>query len=113
MTKSPFLSALAIIIAALLTVAPGFGDDKPRRTERYGDIEIDQDQALALLKSKDFRPLDEILAAAVKVIPGRVIRIKAKRVNGRIAYELKIVSQSGALREIYIDPRNLDILKVE
>lgn len=105
---------LAWLPLALCAAAPtAWADSKPRRYEAQREIEVQQDEALDLLKRKEFKPLSEVLAVAEKTIPGQVVRVKVKRVNGTMAYELKIISTEGNVREIYIDPTNLTILKVE
>ena len=42
-----------------------------------------------------------------------MVRVKVKRVRERLAYEFKIITSQGIIREVYVDPANLEILKVE
>jgi uncharacterized membrane protein YkoI len=105
------LTWLAIGIFAAVSTA--FGDSKPRHRDPQREVEVQQDEALELLTRKEFKPLSEVLAVAEKTIPGQVVRVKVKRLNGALAYELKIISNHGSVREIYIDPMTLAILKVE
>ena len=87
--------------------------DKVKRHDAPQALDVDQNEALAPLHRKEFKPLSEVLAAGQKAIPGEVVRVRLKRVRGEIAYELKIISEQGKVREIYIDPLTLNPLKVE
>ena len=100
------------LLAGLLAT-PLFADEKPKPNGRPQEVELHQDEALARLQSSEFKPLSEVLAAGQKVVPGDVVRVKVKRLRGRLVYELKIISAQGRVREVYVDPANLDIIKVE
>lgn len=54
-----------------------------------------------------------MIAAATGAVPGEVIRVKVKRLKDRITYELKIITPQGSVREIYVDPATLEVLKIE
>lgn len=109
--RTTALGALAILAGLAATAAPA--DDKPRRREAPQAAEIDQDEALVRLQRSEFKPLTEVLAAGQKVIPGEVVRVRLKHVRGHLAYELKIITSQGQVREVYIDPLSLETLKVE
>lgn len=110
-TRKTTLGVLAIL--AGLVAAPVCADDKANRRDAPQAVEIDQDEALARLQKSEFKPLSEVLAAGQKVIPGEVVRVRLKRARGRLAYELKIITSQGHVREVYIDPLTLETLKVE
>lgn len=105
------LGALAVL--ASLTDTPAGADDKVRRREAPPAVELDQEEALSRRHRSEFKPLSEVLAAGQNAIPGEVLRVRLKRVRGQVAYELKIITSQGQLREVYIDPMTLDTLKVE
>lgn len=105
------IGALAILAGS--SGAMAVADDKVKRPEGPQAVELDQNEALARLQLSEFKPLAEVLVAGQKVIPGEVVRVRLKRVRSKIAYELKIITSQGQLREVYIDPMNLDTLKVE
>lgn len=111
LTRTTALGVLAII--AGLAGAPVCADDKGKRREVPQTVEIDQDEALARLQKSESKPLSDIIAAGQKVIPGEVVRVRLKGVRGRLAYELKIITSQGHVREVYIDPLTLETLKVE
>lgn len=112
----PALRPLAVILALSLLVAAGTGlhaDDKSKHRDRPQDVELDQNDALQRLQRSEFKPLSDAIAAAQKVVAGEVVRVKVKRVRERLAYELKFITTQGMIREVYVDPVNLEILKVE
>jgi uncharacterized membrane protein YkoI len=78
-----------------------------------GKKNLNQDQVHELVKSGEIRPLDDVLAAAAKVVPGQVIKVEVERKRGRLIYELKIISDRGRVHEVYVDAATLDIVKVE
>lgn len=102
-----------LAVVAGLAAAPVSADDKASRRDVPQAVEIDQDEALARLQRSEFMPLAEVLAAGQKVIPGEVVRVRLKRLRGRLAYELKIITSRGQVGEVYIDPLTLETLKVE
>lgn len=110
------LRKLSVFVLPLVLAAAGTGlqaDDKTKHRERPRDVELDQNDALQRLQRSEFRPLSEAIAAAQKVVSGDVVRVKVKRVRDRLAYEFKIITAQGLIREVYVDPANLDILKIE
>lgn len=58
---------------------------------------------------KEAITLDEATAIATKAVPGEVVKIEFER--GR--YEVKIRTAEGVRKEVYIDARNGEILKVK
>jgi uncharacterized membrane protein YkoI len=110
---------LATILAVLLfgpfLAPPVMADEKEhkRRRPKASEDNIEQDEILDALKRQEIRPLPEILAAAEAVMPGQVVGVKVKRLNGQRVYELKIIAPQGRVREIYVDAANLAILKIE
>lgn len=112
----PALRPLSVILALSLLTVAGTGlhaDDKSKRRDRPQDVELDQNDVLQRLQRSEFKPLSEAILAAQKVVAGDVVRVKVKRVRERLAYEFKIITSQGIIREVYVDPANLEILKVE
>jgi uncharacterized membrane protein YkoI len=106
------------VVAAfvLLAAVPAItlrADEKSARREQLDDAELDQDGALDRLKRSEFKPLSAVIEAARTAVPGEVVRTKVKRWKNRIAYEFKIITPQGRLREVYIDPASLEILEIE
>lgn len=113
MTRARHVLSAIVALAVLLPASAAGADDKTRRRDGARDGALQQDEALSLLQRQELKPLSEVLAVAEKMIPGQVIRVRVKKRDGRIAYELKIIAAQGRVREIYIDAQTLETLKVE
>ncbi len=70
----------------------------------------DQELARAAVERGEIRPLDEILAAARKAVPGEVVKLELKRDDGRWFYKLRILAAEGKRREVKVDASSLAIL---
>lgn len=107
-------SVFILLLLAATTASTGLiAGDKTKHRERPQDVELDQTDALQRLQRSEFKPLSEAIAAAQKVVAGDVVRVKVKLVRERLAYEFKIITARGLVREVYVDPTSLDILKIE
>lgn len=73
----------------------------------------DQDRARLALEAGEILPLSEILAAAEKARPGRVIEVDLERDDGRWIYELELVSPDGLVYEMEIDGASGAVLEIE
>lgn len=107
---------IALIALALLVPMVGQqprADGKSKHRDQLQDVPLDQNEALDRLKRNEFKPLSDVIAAATGAVPGEVIRVKVKRLKDRITYELKIITPQGSVREIYVDPATLEVLKIE
>jgi uncharacterized membrane protein YkoI len=114
-SRRSLATMLAVLLIGPLFSPPVNADDKEhkRRRPKSNESDIDQDEILDALKRREIRPLPEILAAAEAVMPGQVVGVKVKRLNGQRVYELKIIAAQGRVREIYVDAASLAIVKVE
>jgi uncharacterized membrane protein YkoI len=113
--RQTFATLLAMFLLGPSLAPPVMADDKEhkRRRPKASEDNIDQDEILEALKRQEIRPLSEVLAAAEAVMPGQVVGVKVKRLNGQRVYELKIIAPQGRVREIYVDAASLAIVKVE
>ncbi len=93
---------LALILLQLLpwSVAPVIADD-------------DHLQARRLVESGEVLPLQSILDKYRADYPGRVIEVELEKKHGEIIYEIEIVDDRGEVRELYINARNGELLKVK
>jgi len=73
----------------------------------------DQDRARQALERGDIRPLDQVLDAARKALPGDVVKIELDHDDGRWIYEIKILTAAGERREVEIDARSLQVLEID
>ncbi|HET9448649.1 MAG TPA: PepSY domain-containing protein [Steroidobacteraceae bacterium] len=99
-----FLAGL--FCAALLFVASvvAGGDDKDAR---------EHDAIRGALQRGEVLPLAKILAIAQEKVPGDVIEVELETEHKVLIYEIKVLTQSGRVREIKIDARTGAVLTVE
>lgn len=109
MPRSPHV--VMIILVATLVAAGVLSARADDKRDRHG--RISHDEVLAAQQRNEIRPLPEVLAAAEKVVAGPVVKVEVKRRDGRLLYEVKIISAQGRVREVYVDAASLDIVKVE
>jgi uncharacterized membrane protein YkoI len=67
----------------------------------------------AALQRGEVLPLARILAIAQEKVPGDVIEVELENKRGALVYEIKVLTESGRVREIKIDARQGTILKIE
>ncbi|KHL26596.1 hypothetical protein PK98_09555 [Croceibacterium mercuriale] len=58
-------------------------------------------------------PLPRILALARTRVPGDMLKVELEEEDGRIAYEIKILTPAGRIREVTLDARTGRVLEVE
>lgn len=73
----------------------------------------DHDQARRALQAGEILPLSQVLAAAEKHHPGRVIELELERDDGLWIYELEIVTPDGRLFEMEINAATAVVLDLE
>lgn len=71
----------------------------------------DQERAKTALERGEIRPLDQVLAAARRAVPGDVVAVELKRKEKRWLYELKILTPAGKRREVKIDANTLAVIE--
>jgi uncharacterized membrane protein YkoI len=77
------------------------------------DCKRNQDCALEAFQRGEIKPLSEVLAVARAKLPGEVVKIELEREDGIWVYEIKILTASVRVREIEINAKTLDIIKME
>jgi uncharacterized membrane protein YkoI len=98
------LLALALLLAGSRVAYSGDRDDHD---------DDDHDEARRALEEGRVRPLAEILARVTEQLGGEVIGVEFERDDGRYVYEVKLITPSGHLREIYVDAMTAEILNSE
>jgi uncharacterized membrane protein YkoI len=73
----------------------------------------EQDQARQALERGEIRPLNQVLDAARKALPGDVVKVELDQDDGRWTYEIKILTAAGERREVEIDASSLQILEID
>ncbi|MCL4716219.1 MAG: PepSY domain-containing protein [Hyphomonadaceae bacterium] len=95
----PALALLAAVAAAPLALADRRGGD--------------HDEALRAVEAQRAMPLAAILQIAQRTAPGEVVEVELEQEDGRLIYEIKVLTRTGRVREIEIDARTGAVLSVE
>ena len=106
MSWKPFVAP----VGALLTLAAITGvamADQGRG--RSGD----HDDALAAVEARQALPLTRIFEIAQTAVPGEIIEVELDREDGRLIYEVDILTSTGRLRQVELDARTGEVLEVE
>jgi len=103
MRKNVLAAVVMISLAACNSVAA-------KSRDRDND---DQDVARRALQNGEVMPITRILALAAEHLPGDVIEVKLDRRRGRLAYEIKVLTPSGQVRELVLDARTGAYLGIE
>lgn len=96
---------VAVMFAAVS--APQHVMGKDRNCERS------QDCALNAFKSGDVASLTDVLKVALERVPGEVVKVELEREDGIWVYEIKILTPQGKRREVEINAKSLEIIKVD
>ena len=96
------------LCAAVLAVASVVADDDDRDHHAR-----EHDAIRAALQRGEVLPLARILAIAQEKVPGDVIEVELESKRGALIYEIKVLTQSGRVREVKIDARSGAVLKIE
>lgn len=99
-----FFGGVACIVIALGMTATRADDDKKQR---------EHDAIREALQRGEALPLVRILALAQQAVPGDVIEVELERKHDVLVYEIKVLTQTGRVREIKLDARTGSILKIE
>lgn len=100
--------ASVLLASLVLGVAASVADDDER-----GRHAREHEEIRAALQRGEVLPLARILAIAQEKVPGDVLEVELESKRGALVYEVKVLAQSGRVREIKIDARNGTVLKVE
>jgi uncharacterized membrane protein YkoI len=77
------------------------------------DEDEDHDRAMEALRQGRVRPLAEILAEVEQDLGGQVVGVEFDDEDGVYVYEFRVVTDSGRLREVYVDATSGRILEFE
>lgn len=73
----------------------------------------DHDQARRLKESGQVLPLEQIIKAAQREHPGRVIEVELESEDGRHVYEVELLDARGEVWELYFDAASGALIKRE
>jgi len=81
-------------------------DDKAKHAREHEEIR-------AAMQRGEVLPLSRILEIAQQQVPGDVIEVELESKRGALIYEIKVLTESGRVREVKIDARNGTVLEIE
>lgn len=108
-SRLPFLF-LACCVALASMCVPALGKDKDRKAEERAAKQQAQQAALAALQRGEILPLARIMQIATTRVPGDIIEIEYK---AGPKYEVKILTPDGRIREVNLDAKTGEIIKIE
>lgn len=73
----------------------------------------EHEEMRAALQRGEVLPLTRILEIAKQQVPGDVIEVELESKRGELVYEIKVLTESGRVREIKIDARKGAVLEIE
>ncbi|MBS0514461.1 MAG: hypothetical protein JSS16_03200 [Proteobacteria bacterium] len=108
-TRRTFIASLsAIVLAANVAHAQdGSAQDKAAEKARKKQA---QQEAFAAMQRGEILPLTKILAVAQSKVAGDVVEVEFK---GGPIYKVKLLTASGRVREIVLDARNGNVIRIE
>lgn len=112
MARSLIRKSTALTIGALVALML---TQTPPLAHAEGDLEKERDQERArrALEQGEVRPLAEILQIVGARIDGEIVETEFEREDGVWVYEIKYITRSGRMQEIYVDALSARIIKVE
>jgi uncharacterized membrane protein YkoI len=105
-TRRTFIAlfpALAFAASGAPAPAEDANADKARKKQA-------QQEAFAAMQRGEILPLTKILAIAQSRVPGDVVEVEFK---GGPIYEVKVLTASGRLREVVMNARTGDVIRIE
>lgn len=104
--KSRYSATLVLLLTSLsLGLSTGLADKKDKKNEHNVVREA--------LQRGEVLPLEKILAIANQQVAGDVIEVELEDEKNALVYEIKILTGTGRVREVKIDARTGQVLKIE
>ena len=98
-----------IVLLPALALAANFAHAGDRQAEKARKKQAQQ-EAFAAMQRGEILPLTKILAIAQSKVAGDVVEVEFK---GGPVYEVKVLTTSGRVREVVLDARNGDVVRIE
>ena len=97
-------------IGLAVALAAGFvGDASARERHRH-----DHDFAREALQRGEVLPLNRLLSIAAQYLPGDVVEVRLEpRRGGYLRYEIRVLTPSGKIRELFLDARTGEYIGIE
>jgi hypothetical protein len=90
----------------------GGDDDADDDDDDDDDDKKLQDDIADKVKNGDIEPLAKILKAALDHTPGKVLAVRLRRRFLAYVYRVKILDRTGRKRELHINAKTLEVIKV-
>jgi uncharacterized membrane protein YkoI len=104
--KSRVFIAFVLLLGTLsFGVSTGLADKQDKKKEHEVVREA--------LQRGEVLPLVKILAIANQQVPGDVIEVELEQEKVGLIYEIKILTSNGRVREVKIDARTGNVVKIE
>ena len=104
--KSRVFVAFVLLLSTLsFGVSTGLADKKDKKKEHEVVREA--------LQRGEVLPLTRILEIANQQVPGDVIEVELEQEKVGLIYEIKILTGNGRVREVKIDARTGNVVKIE
>lgn len=92
---------MSLILCLLLVAPAGQADER------------DHDRARKAVEAGEIKPLREVLAEAEKAHNGQLVEAELESKDGKMVYELKLLTVEGRVLKVYYDARSGALLKVD
>jgi uncharacterized membrane protein YkoI len=109
--KNAILLSLALLACG--ASSPGIAREEGQRQQRDDSRRDEHDLAREALRRGEVLPIARILAVVAQRVPGEVVEVKLDERRGQLFYQVKVLTPSGIVREIHLDPRTAVITREE
>ena len=100
MNINSIIYRLLLVFLTLMPVHSALADD-------------DYIEARRLREAGEILPLDNILTSLQQTHPGKVLEVEMEKKRDHIIYEIELLGDDGVIREIYIDARSGELIKIK
>jgi uncharacterized membrane protein YkoI len=103
---------MTVIGGVVLTALIAIGGAHARQTNHTGSIQVKNDEEAGFAEMAKIS-LDSAVNAALKAVPGKVLKAELENENGYLVYGVEIVKTDHQIADVKVDAGNGKVLKVE
>jgi uncharacterized membrane protein YkoI len=103
---------ITVIGGVVLTALIAIGGAYARQTNHTGSIQVKKDDESGFAEMAKIS-LDSAVNAALKAVPGKVLKAELENENGYLVYGVEIVKTDCQIADIKIDAGSGKVLKIE
>lgn len=104
-----FVIQSGVMLVMACGVSASAGTSKSKEIQRAAEAQVIR----SAVERREIVPLPRILALAQKHVPGEIVKVELEHDDGRLHYEIKILSSTGRVREVKLDARTAALMKIE